>query len=110
MRSASTSRFITCRPGQASGIRSNTRLFSFITQNWRGKPLVSYQVIIDLIAATTTDKDLKALCELDTNTYDKGIVVTDTEMDAIHIVRAEFHGEWNYTIKPCHASGGAIVS
>ena len=97
-------------PGTSKWNKIEHRLFSFITLNWRGKPLVSYQVIIDLIAATTTDKDLKALCELDTNTYDKGIVVTDTEMDAIHIVRAEFHGEWNYTIKPCHASGGAIVS
>lgn len=97
-------------PGTSKWNKIEHRLFSFITQNWRAKPLVSYQVIIDLIAATTTDKGLKALCELDTNTYDKGIVVTDTEMDAIHIVRAEFHGEWNYTIKPCHASGGAIVS
>ena len=86
------------------------RLFSFITMNWRAKPLVSYQVIIDLIGATTTKTGLKIVCELDTNTYPKGIVVSDAEMDAIHIVRAEFHGEWNYTIKPYHASDGAVDS
>ena len=86
------------------------RLFSFITQNWRAKPLVSYQVIIDLIGATTTEAGLKVLCELDTNIYPKGIVVSDAEMQAIHIVRAEFHGEWNYTIKPHHASDGAVDS
>jgi Rhodopirellula transposase DDE domain len=71
---------------------------------------VSYQVIIDLIGATTTETGLKVLCALDTNIYPKGIVVSDAEMDAIHIVRAEFHGEWNYTIKPCHASDGAVDS
>ena len=85
------------------------RLFSFITQNWRAKPLVSHQVIVDLIGATTTETGLIVHCELDTNTYLKGIVVSDVEMDAIRIVRAEFHGEWNYTIRPYHASDGAII-
>ena len=86
------------------------RLFSFITQNWRAKPLVSYQVIIDLIGATTTQAGLKVVCELDTNIYPKGIVVSDAEMDAIHIVRAEFHGEWNYIIKPNRTSDRAVDS
>lgn len=76
------------------------RLFSFISQNWRAQPLVSYRVIVDLISATTTDTGLKVHCELDTNAYPKGITLSDDEMDAINITRAEFHGEWNYTIRP----------
>ena len=86
------------------------RLFSFITMNWRAKPLVSYQVIIDLIGSTTTKTGLKVACELDDNVYPKGIVVSDAEMAAINIVRAEFHGEWNYTIKPSERSDGAVNS
>jgi hypothetical protein len=76
------------------------RLFSFITMNWRGKPLVSYQAIISLIGATTTENGLAVRCEQDTTTYHKGATVSDEEMAAINILRAEFHGEWNYTIKP----------
>jgi hypothetical protein len=68
--------------------------------NWRAKPLVSYQVIVDLISATTTDKGLTVRCELDKNTYPKGIVVSDEDMASINIMRNEFHGEWNYTIRP----------
>jgi hypothetical protein len=84
------------------------RLFSFISHNWRARPLVSYQVIIDLISATTTKSGLKITCELDTNTYEKGIVVSDDEMAAIHIIRDQFHGEWNYTIRPFHPSDRAV--
>src|SRR5512136_1397944 len=76
------------------------RLFSFITQNWRAKPLVSYRVIVDLIAATTTKTGLKVYCELDANSYPKGIVVSNDEMKSLNIQRADFHGEWNYTIAP----------
>src|ERR1700690_885602 len=76
------------------------RLFSFISMNWRAKPLISYRVIVDLISATTTDTGLTVRCELDTNLYPKGIVVSDEEMAALNILRAEFHGEWNYTIQP----------
>ncbi len=64
------------------------------------KPLVSYRVIVDLISATTTDTGLTVRCELDTGRYPKGIAVTDEEMAEIDIHRADFHGEWNYTIKP----------
>jgi hypothetical protein len=92
-------------PGTSKWNKIGHRLFSFITQNWRAKPLVNYQVIVDLISATSTETGLKVVCELDTNTYPKGIVVSDAEMETIHIVRDEFHGEWNYTIKPYHASG-----
>lgn len=97
-------------PGTSKWNKIEHRLFSFITQNWRAKPLVSYQVIIDLIGATTTQAGLKVVCELDTNIYPTGIVVSDAEMDAIHIVRAEFHGEWNYTIKPHRTSHRAVDS
>jgi Rhodopirellula transposase DDE domain len=84
------------------------RLFSFITMNWRAKPLVSYQVIIDLISATTTETGLKVICELDDRLYPKGVVVSDEELAAVNIVRADFHGEWNYTIKPSNRSDGAV--
>ena len=76
------------------------RLFAFITQNWRGKPLVSHQVIVQLIGATTTDTGLKVYCELDANLYPKGIKVTEREMQTINIARHDFHGEWNYTVSP----------
>jgi hypothetical protein len=68
--------------------------------NWRARPLVSYQVIVDLISATTTDTGLAVHCELEETAYPKGIVVSDEEMARINILRHEFHGEWNYTIQP----------
>jgi hypothetical protein len=86
------------------------RLFSFITMNWRGKPLVSYAVIIALIGATTTDTGLTVKCEQDEAIYQTGTKVSDAEMGAINIVRDEFHGEWNYTIKPNNRSDGAVDS
>ena len=87
-------------PGTSKWNKIEHRLFSFITQNWRGKPLVSYQTIVQLIAATTTKAGLTVKSELDTNSYPKGIKVADADMDAINLHRHEFHGEWNYTIKP----------
>src|SRR5713101_1101627 len=87
-------------PGTSKWNRVEHRLFSFITQNWRGKPLVSYQTIVQLIASTTTDTGLKVQCEIDPNTYPASVKVTDAEMDAIDIYRHDFHGDWNYTIKP----------
>jgi DNA-binding phage protein len=80
------------------------RLFSYISQNWRGKPLVSYQVIVSLIASTKTEKGLDVTCELDSKTYDTGIKITEEEMDAINLERNDFHGEWNYKIKPNNAT------
>ncbi len=87
-------------PGTSKWNKIEHRLFSFITQNWRGRPLVSYQTIIQLIAATTTKTGLKVRSEIDTNTYPAGIKVTDAEMDKINIRRHHFHGDWNYTISP----------
>jgi DDE family transposase len=87
-------------PGTSKWNRIEHRLFAFITQNWRGKPLVSHQVIVQLIASTTTATGLSVACRLDANTYDKGIKVSDTEMTTLNIQPADFHGEWNYTIAP----------
>jgi hypothetical protein len=87
-------------PGTSKWNKIEHRLFSFITQNWRGRPLVSYQTIVQLIAATTTDTGLKVRSEIDPNTYPAGVKVTDDEMDAINILRHKFHGDWNYTIRP----------
>jgi hypothetical protein len=87
-------------PGTSKWNKIEHRLFSFISQNWRAQPLVSYRVIVDLISATTTKTGLTVRCELDTGQYPNGIVVSDAEMAAINIKRAEFRGEWNYTISP----------
>ena len=75
-------------------------MFSFITQNWRGKPLVSYQTIVQLIGSTTTRTGLNIKCAIDTNTYPAGVKVSNEDMAAINITPHEFHGEWNYTIAP----------
>ena len=80
-------------PGTSEWNKIEHRLFPFIPQNWRAKPLVSYRVIVDLIAATTTKTGLKVYCKLDTNSYPKDIVVSQAEMASINIKRANFHGE-----------------
>ena len=87
-------------PGTSKWNKIEHRLFSFITQNWRGKPLVTHEVIVNLIAATSTKKGLQVRCQLDTNSYPKGIKVSDEVMANINIERDPFHGEWNYTISP----------
>jgi hypothetical protein len=87
-------------PGTSKWNKIEHRLFSHISMNWRGQPLVSHEVIVNLIAATTTRKGLKVSAELDSKPYPKGIKVTDEEFAKIHILRDEFHGEWNYTIMP----------
>lgn len=87
-------------PGTSKWNRIEHRLFSFITQNWRGKPLVSYQAIVQLIASTTTRTGLNIKCGIDTNLYPAGIKVPDEDMAAINITPHSFHGEWNYSIAP----------
>ena len=87
-------------PGTSKWNRIEHRLFSFITGNWRGRPLLSHQVIIELIAGTRTQTGLVVRCRLDEADYPKGIVVSDDELAAVNISRDEFHGEWNYTIAP----------
>jgi hypothetical protein len=87
-------------PGTSKWNKIEHRLFSFITMNWKAEPLVSYRVIVELIAATTTKAGLAVRCELDSTQYPKGTVVSNREMDALNITRNAFHGEWNYTIHP----------
>jgi Rhodopirellula transposase DDE domain len=87
-------------PGTSKWNRIEHRLFAYISQNWRGKPLVSHRVIVQLIGATTTQTGLTVRCELDASSYPKGVKVTAAEMAALVIERDPFHGEWNYTISP----------
>ncbi|MDP2232058.1 MAG: ISAzo13 family transposase, partial [Actinomycetota bacterium] len=87
-------------PGTSKWNKIEHRLFSYISLNWRGRPLVSHEVIVNLIAATTTSKGLKVRAQLDTNRYPKGVKVSDDEFASIRLTRDDFHGEWNYTITP----------
>jgi len=87
-------------PGTSKWHKIEHRLFSYISQNWRGKPLVSHQVSVNLMASTTTRPGLTVRCALDTNTYPKGIKITDKAFKQVNIIRDPFHGEWNYTIRP----------
>ena len=87
-------------PGTSKWNKIEHRLFSFIAQNWRGKPLITHQVIVSLIAATTTKTGLKVTACLDENAYPIGRKVSDAELAAVNIRRDAFHGEWNYTISP----------
>jgi hypothetical protein len=76
------------------------RLFSFISINWRAKPLTSLEVVLELISQTTTSQGLSVTAVKDSQTYPTGLKVTDEEVAALHLERESFHGEWNYTIKP----------
>ena len=76
------------------------RLFSFISINWRAKPLTSLETVIELISHTTTEEGLHVTAIKDSQTYPTGLTVSDAELKALNIVRDAFHGEWNYTIKP----------
>jgi hypothetical protein len=87
-------------PGTSKWNKIEHRLFSFITQNWRGRPLTSHQAIVSLIAATTSRSGLKVKAELDRGRYDTGIKVSDDELAHVSLLPHPFHGDWNYTIKP----------
>lgn len=87
-------------PGTSKWNKIEHRLFSFISQNWRGKPLVSHEAIVQLIRATTTKKGLRVRSALDVGSYPVGRKVTDEEFSQINLSRHSFHGEWNYTINP----------
>ena len=93
-------------PGTSKWNKIEHRLFCHITQNWRGRPLTSRMAVVELIAATTTQTGLTVRCELDANTYIKGVKVSDAEMAALNMKADAFHPEWNYTILPrlCEAS------
>jgi hypothetical protein len=87
-------------PGTSKWNRIEHRLFAHISMNWRGRPLESHQVIVELIGATTTRTGLKVRAQADTGSYPKGIKVTDAELAAVRLRRHDFHGEWNYTFDP----------
>ena len=87
-------------PGTSKWNRIEHRLFAFVTQNWRGKPLLTHQVMIQLIASTTTQTGLTVQCRLDENLYEKATKVSDAQIASLNITPDEFHGEWNYTIAP----------
>jgi transposase len=87
-------------PGTSKWNKIEHRLFSFTTQNWRGKPLISLQAIVSLIAATTTATGLRVYSELDTASYESGVKVSDQEIAQIKLRRDKFHGDWNYEIPP----------
>jgi hypothetical protein len=89
-------------PGTSKWNRIEHRMFSFISINWRGKPLTSYQAVINLISATTTSTGLKVYAQLDENEYRTKIKVTDAELAAVNLKRHSFHGDWNYTAYPSH--------
>ena len=87
-------------PGTSKWNKIEHRMFSHITRNWRGRPLISHEVIIQLIANTTTQAGLKIRAELDSGRYPTGVSVTDADLAALNLKRADFHGEWNYTLLP----------
>jgi hypothetical protein len=87
-------------PGTSQWNKIEHRMFGYITANWRGRPLVSHEVIVNLIANTTTGAGLAIHAELDQGTYPTGIKVTDQQMERVNLFPADFHGNWNYSIKP----------
>ena len=87
-------------PGTSKWNKIEHRLFSFVSLNWRGKPLESLEIVISLIAATTTNTGLKVYARLDEHTYERGIDVTDEQLATVRITQHTFHGDWNYTIAP----------
>lgn len=87
-------------PGTSKWNKIEHRLFSAITMNWRGRPLETHQVVVDLIGATTTRTGLKVHAELDPAAYPKGVKITDRQMAALPLTRHDFHGDWNYTLTP----------
>jgi hypothetical protein len=93
-------------PGTSKWNKIEHRLFSAITSNWRGRPLTSHQVVVELIGATTSRTGLTVHAEADTNSYPRGVKISDAQMAAIapQLKAAKFHGEWNYSVKPATAS------
>ncbi len=87
-------------PGTSKWNKVERRLFSHITMNWRGRRLASDEVIVQTIAATTTRTGLRVHAEVDTNTYDTGVRISDRQHDALPMTRHDWHGDWNYTHRP----------
>ena len=87
-------------PGTSKWNKIEHRLFSFISMNWKGQPLVSHEILLNLIANTRTKSGLTVKAELDPGTYPKGIKISDEELASLHLVRHSFHGDWNYSLHP----------
>jgi hypothetical protein len=87
-------------PGTSKWNKIEHRLFAFITKNRRGIPLVSATVIVNLIGNTKSEKGLFVRCVLEEETYKKGVEISDEQFESINILKNDFHGEWNYTIRP----------
>jgi hypothetical protein len=87
-------------PGTSKWNKVEHRMFSFITKNWRGKPLTSYQVIVELVAAATTETGLRILAEYDQGYYPTGVEVTDSELAGLPLRGHDWHPDWNYDLKP----------
>ena len=94
-------------PGTSKWNKIEHRLFSFVSQNWRGKPLVSHEVMVNSLSATTTPE---VQAKLDTNAYPPGAKVSKKEIAKINIRPDSFHGEWNYTIRPNSAEPDTLIS
>jgi hypothetical protein len=97
-------------PGTSKWNRIEHRLFSYISINWRGKPLTTYETIINLIAGTTTSTGLKVYARLDETIYPTGVTVTNAQLSAVNLVRHQFHGDWNYTVHPTRRTRALIQS
>ena len=87
-------------PGTSKWNKIEHRVFCHITQNWRGKPLRTFETVVDLIGNTRTDAGLRVRAELDKRKYPKGVTATNAEMEALSLHRNEFHGDWNYELYP----------
>ena len=87
-------------PGTSKWNKIEHRMFSFISKNWRGQPLLDRATVVNLIANTTTEKGLEIKAFLDENVYEKGIKISDEELDSISLKFEDFHGNWNYVIYP----------
>ncbi|TQS85866.1 MAG: hypothetical protein A3208_00460 [Candidatus Methanoprimaticola hominis] len=87
-------------PGTSKWNKIEHSLFSYITRNWKGQPLENYEIIVNLIGATTNSKGLKVKCILDSWEYERGIQISDDQMDDLNLVRNEWRGDWNYSIAP----------
>lgn len=97
-------------PGTSKWNKIEHRLFCFITKNWRGRPLITYKTVVNLIASTTTKTGLRVKAAIDENNYQTGIKVSDEQLARVNITHADFHGEWNYSISPTDQFDQVIFS
>jgi hypothetical protein len=85
-------------------------MFSFISMNWRGRPLTSHEVLVDLIGATANKRGLKVPAHLDTGSYLKGLKITKADMASVALGRHDFHGDWNYTVHPAQPAARSVTA